>query len=235
MGGKILRASSLILALGLTASFSHADDKKIKIAIAGDSTVASYTKPEIAGWGQIIGKYFKDNVSIENFAISGRSTKTFQKNGDWQKLLDSKPDYIFVQFGHNDSHAKDRPEATDAATEYKDNLRKFADDAKKIKAEIIFVTPMYRRTFTKDGKLTDNLLPYANAMKEVAKEKGALLIDLHTSSGKLVEELGEEKSKYMANKLGDRTHFSPAGADKMAQLIVDDLKKTDSELKKYLK
>lgn len=225
----------MLCALCVTTVICQADVKKIKISVAGDSTVASYTKPEIAGWGQVIGKYFKDNVSIENFAISGRSTKTFQLNGDWQKLLDSKPDYILVQFGHNDSHAKSRPEATDASTEYKENLRKFADDAKKTGAKIIFITPMYRRTFDKNGNLTDNLLPYANAMKEVAKEKGILIIDLHASSGKLVQELGEEKSKYMANKPGDRTHFSPAGADQMAQLIIEDLKKTDSELKKYLK
>lgn len=230
MDGKIF----MVCAFCLTTVICHADEKKIKISIAGDSTVASYTKPEIAGWGQVIGKYFKDNVSIENFAISGRSTKTFQEKGDWQKLLASKPDYILVQFGHNDSHAKDRPEATDAATEYKDNLRKFADDAKKIGAKMIFVTPMHRRTF-KDGKLADILLPYANAMKEVAKEKGLPCIDLHASSGKLVQELGEEKAASMSCKPGDRTHFSPEGADRMAQLIVEDLKKTDSELKNYLK
>lgn len=230
MGGKIF----MLCGLCMTTVLCQADMKKVKISIAGDSTVASYTKPEIAGWGQLIGKYFEDDVSIENFAISGRSTKTFQEKGDWRKLLDSKPGYILVQFGHNDSHAKDRPEATDAATDYKDNLRKFADDAKKTGAKIIFITPMYRRTF-KNGKLADNLLPYANAMKEVAKEKGILIIDLHASSGKLVQELGKEKSKYMANKPGDRTHFSPEGADKMAQLIIEDLKKTDSELKKYLK
>ena len=230
MGGKKI----MVCALCVTTVFAFAEDKKIKIAIAGDSTVASYTKPDIAGWGQVIGKYFKDNVNIENFAISGRSTKTFQEKGDWKKLMDSKPDYILVQFGHNDSHAKTRPEATDAATDYKDNLKKFADDAKSAGAKMIFVTPMHRRTF-KDGKLFDILLPYANAMKDAAREKGLPCIDLHASSGKLVQELGEEKSAYMANKPGDRTHFSREGAEKMAQLIVEELKKTDSDLKKYLK
>jgi len=236
MNGNFFRVSLIIFLLGTAILFCNAEEKKIKIALAGDSTVESFKKEHIAGWGQVIGKYFKDSVSIENFALSGRSTKTFQEKGDWQKLMLSKPDYIFVQFGHNDSHAKTRPEATDAATDYKDNLRKFADDAKLAGAKMIFVTSVQRRFFNKDGtKLVDNLFPYANAMKEVAMEKGLPCIDLHTSSGKLFMELGNEKSAFMSCKPGDRSHFSKEGADRIARLIVEDLRKTDSELKNYLK
>lgn len=244
MYGDFLNVKSMMLAFGLIMPFCNADagapqsageTRKIKVALAGDSTVASYKETHIAGWGQVIGKYFKDNVSIENFALSGRSTKTFLQKGDWQKLLQSKPDYILLQFGHNDSHAKGKPESTDAATEYKDNLRKFADDAEKAGARMIFVTPMHRRTFGKDGKLTDILLPYANVMKDVAKEKNILCIDLHASSGKMMQDLGDEKSTFLSCKPGDRTHFSPAGADKMAELLVLDLKQADSPLKSYLK
>jgi len=241
---EIFNVRSMILAFGLIMSFMQfgcwhlqpaGEAKKIKVAFAGDSTVASYKEAYIAGWGQVISKYFKDNVSVENFAISGRSTKTFIKNGDWQKLLQSKPDYILLQFGHNDSHAKGKPESTDAATEYKDNLRKFVDEAEKAGARVIFVTPMHRRTFGNDGKLTDILLPYANVMKDVAKEKNILCIDLHASSGKLMQDLGDEKSTFLSCKPADRTHFSQTGADKMAELIVLDLKQTDSPLKNYLK
>jgi hypothetical protein len=36
-----------------------------------------------------------------------------------EKLLESKPKYILLQFGHNDSHGKGKPESTDAATNIK--------------------------------------------------------------------------------------------------------------------
>jgi lysophospholipase L1-like esterase len=236
METKIMAAVVCVLAAGTLTPFCLAENKEmeIKISIAGDSTVASYKIERLAGWGQVLDKYFKDNVVIKNFALSGRSTKTFREKGDWKKLMDSKPDYILVQFGHNDSHAKTKPEATDAATDYKDNLGKFADEAQAAGAKMIFVTPMHRRTF-KNGELADILKPYADAMKDVAKEKGLPCLDLHASSGKLLREQGEEKCKYMANDKGDRTHFSKAGAEKMAELIVEELKKSDSDLKKHLK
>ena len=219
--------------LALTASVIHAEEKVI-IALAGDSTVANYTKPDIAGWGQVIAKLFTDNVEIKNFAESGRSTKTFIAEKKWQALLESKPQYILLQFGHNDSHGKGRPESTDASTEYKDFLRKYADDAKNTDARIIFVSPMHRRTF-KNGKLTMELLPYVNAMREVAQEKNIPFIDLYSSSGALFESLGDEKSGSLSCNPKDRTHFSPTGADKMAELVVEGLKNCGSDITKYLK
>jgi len=219
--------------LAVTASVIHAQEKTV-IALAGDSTVASYTKPDIAGWGQVIGKLFKDDVEVKNFAASGRSTKTFIAEKKWEKLLESKPKYILLQFGHNDSHGKGRPESTDAATDYKDFLRKYVDDAKNAGAQIIFVSPMHRRTF-KENKLTMELLPYVNAMKEIADEKKIPFIDLYSSSGEFISSLGDEKSGYLSCSPKDRTHFSPAGADKMAELVVDGLKKSGSDITKYLK
>lgn len=210
-------------------------EKKIKIALAGDSTVQTYKEPHIAGWGQVIGKYFKDNVVIDNHAMGGRSTKTFIAEDRWDKLLQGKPDFILLQFGHNDSHGKGKPESTDAQTDYKDYLRKYADDAKKANIPIIFITPMHRRTFDKTGKITQELQTYADAMQEVAKEKNVFFIDLYTPTGKLFQDLGDEKSAPFSCKADDRSHFSPMGADELAKLIVADLKKAGSPLKDYLK
>lgn len=220
--------------LAVSVSLLQAQEKTV-IAIAGDSTVESYTKPEIAGWGQVIGKYFKDNAEIKNFAKSGRSTKTFIAEKRWEKLLESKPKYILLQFGHNDSHGKGKPESTDAATEYKDFLRKYSDEAKAAGAQIIFVSPMHRRTFNKDGKLTMELLPYVNAMKEIAAEKNIPFIDLYTSSGEFISRLGDANSAYLSCSLQDRTHFSPKGAAKMAELVVEGLKKSGSDITQYIK
>jgi hypothetical protein len=57
---------------------------------------------------------------------------------------------------------------------------------------------MVRRDFGRDGTLKDNLQPYADGMRQVAAEKHVPVIDLHTSSRRLVESLGPTASGKMA-------------------------------------
>ncbi len=209
----------------------------IRIVLVGDSTVCEYppTRPE-RGWGMYVEEYFKEgSVKVLNLAASGRSTKTFINEGRWKKALAEKPDYVLIQFGHNDSHAKDHPEATDAATDYKQFLLQYIEDSRAMGATPILVTPMVRRTFEADGKLKDELQPYADAMKEVGAEKKVAVIDLHTSSKKLVEKLGPKAAVELANKEGDATHFNEKGARRMAELVMMELPTAEPKLKINLK
>jgi lysophospholipase L1-like esterase len=141
---------------------------------------------------------------------------------------------VLIQFGHNDSHDPSMPEATGAATDYKDYLRRYIDDSRANGAVPILVTPMVRRIFEADGKLQNELQPYADAMKQVGAEKKVPVIDLHASSRKLVEELGREKSAELANKKGDTTHFNEKGARAMAGLVMKELTTAAQKLKLYL-
>jgi len=129
-----------------------------------------------------------------------------------ERIGETKPDYVLIQFGHNDSHAPYLPESTAAATDYKGYLRRYIDESRAAGAHPLLVTPMVRRTFDADGKLRDDLRSYADAMKEVGAERNVPVIDLHASSKNLVEQLGPEKSAEMANKEGDVTHFNDKGA-----------------------
>ncbi len=208
----------------------------LRIVLAGDSTVCDYPAdgPD-RGWGQFVGERFPPgSVEVINLAKRGRSTKTFIKEGLWAKALAAQPDYVFVQFGHNDSHAPDKPEATDAATEYRELLRRYVDEARAVGAVPILVTPMVRRTFQPDGKLDDNLAPYAEAMKAVAAEKNAALVDLHAASWALVEPLGPAAAQQFANKETDRTHFNEKVARAMADLVFRALPAAEPRLAKLL-
>ncbi len=207
-----------------------------KIVIIGDSTVCDYPADSPnRGWGQFIGESFRDNVQVVNLAASGRSTKTFIAEGRWARALAEKPQYILIQFGHNDSHPKEKPEATDAATDYRDYLRRYVNEARGIGAVPVFVTPMQRRTFTADGMLNDILGPYADAMKVVAGELKVPVVDLHQMSGELYEKLGPEKCLELANKPGDATHFGEKGARAMAELVMSKLPGAVPELAPLLK
>lgn len=145
-------------------------------ASAGEAQVEGRS-PLGDSWGQVLGDSLKKAFAIRNLAASGRSTKTFISEGRLKRALEEPADFALIQFGHNDSHGKDRPESTDAATDYQEFLRTYVDSFQKAGMQPILVTPMHRRTF-KDSKLTEELRPYADAMKAVAAEKRVPVIDL---------------------------------------------------------
>ena len=222
--------------ISMLAVAKSAESAKLTIAIIGDSTVCDYPAEHASrGWGQFIGEHFNDKVRVANFAASGRSTKTFIAEGRWKRTLAEKPDVVLIQFGHNDSHGAGKPEATDAATDYRDFLRRYVDESRAANATPIFVTPMYRRTFDKDGKLADILQPYAEAMKAVAAEKKVALIDLHTASGELFRKLGKEHCPELANAPTDFTHFNEKGARAMADLVMKEFPAAAPQLAGWLR
>ena len=64
-------------------------DSKVGIYIAGDSTVqncASSYRPQ-EGWGKMLPRYFKDYVHVHNYALGGRSTKSFIDEGLLDQIL----------------------------------------------------------------------------------------------------------------------------------------------------
>ena len=226
--------AALIFSLG--TAFVANGAEPLHLVLVGDSTMCNYpTNTLQRGWGQFVQGCFDDGVKVINLAKSGRSTKTFVKEGLWQKALDAKPNIVLIQFGHNDSHAPTKPEATDANTEYKTNLCRCIDETRAAGATPILITPMVRRTFEPDGKLKDDLQRYADAMKQVAAEKSVPVIDLHASSKALVQSLGEKESAKMANKDGDYTHFNETGARAMAELVMKELPSVSPVLKAHTK
>ncbi len=214
----------LLLALPMFAQ------EPLRLVIAGDSTVSEYpATTQQRGWGQYIQDYFRDSVRVFNLAKSGRSTKTFLNEGLWAKALALKPDILLIQFGHNDSHDPKMPEATDAATDYSNYLRQFVTEARETGATPILITPVQRRT------KVDTLLPYAEAMRKVAAEEHAELIDLHASSGQLYRDLGEGGAEELAANDHDQTHFNEKGARAIAALVMKELTELEPRLKDRLR
>jgi hypothetical protein len=108
-----------------------------------------------------------------------------------------------------------------------------ADAAAAKGATAIFVTPMPRRIF--NGTKVDNrLLPYANAAKDEASKKQIEVEDLNLRAAEYYESVGDT---YLAANIfdGGGTHFIKAGAVKMAQLIVGEIKNHGRPLAPYLK
>jgi lysophospholipase L1-like esterase len=241
IGDTIMKALffSLILMCCLGGQCLLAEIKPmppVKIVLLGDSTVQNYSLPnERRGWGQVIGEYLTDNVTIVNLAAGGRSTKTFISEGRLDNALAENADYAMIQFGHNDSHAKENPESTDPNGDYRDYLKQYIQAFNDKGVKMLFVTPMHRRIFRKDGSMATILLPYRNAMLAITTEYKQPVVDLYQLSEDLFLHVGPEKSEYLSCNDKDRSHFSPKGAQAMALLILQDMLKQNHPLAAYIK
>lgn len=231
--------SLLLLAAPLHAadappSAAAASPKKV-VALAGDSTVT-----DSAGWGLAFAKLLNaETAECKNFAGGGQSTKSFRDSKKWQQVIDAKPAYVLIQFGHNDMPGKGPHRETDPATTYAENLARYVDEARAVGAEPILVTSLTRRVFL-EGKIRGELKPYAEAMRKVAAEKKVPLVDLFARSVALHDAMGEKESGSFnppgkKKDLTDRTHLNAHGAEVVAGIIAEELRKVAPEMANLLK
>ena len=160
------------------------------------------------------------------------------------KLKDS--DYVFIQFGHNDS-SKDKVDRYTPPDDYRRNLERFIAEARSKGATPVLMTPVMRRRFTKEGAFQDSHGEYPDLVRRVAAEQKVALIDMHRKSEKLLMKYGPEESRklFLQLKAGenpnypagveDNTHFNPTGADLMAGLAVEGIREQQLGLAKFLK
>ena len=206
----------------------------------------------VTGWGQKFQPFFSgtnlaavrhlistDTVEVINKAKGGRSTRTFFEEGRWDEIYRAlQPnDLVLIQFGHNDA-AVQKHERYVNITGYKQYLRLFIEQTRAKEALPILLTPVNRNYPWENGQLGNSHGEYPAAMKEVAQELDVLLIDLGQLSREFFAQQGEEfvTRTYFMNLpagafpaypdgLSDSTHFQPAGAEAVARLVYEAMKK----------
>jgi lysophospholipase L1-like esterase len=235
---RVITLSFVMMLFG----FTTLQKKRIKIFLAGDSTIAdkrSTAYPE-TGWGMPFKYFWDSSVNVCNHAMNGRSTKTFISERRWDSIMKegTEGDYVLIQFGHNDENIekKDRYTPPDS---FKINLRKFIHDANAKKMVPILLTPVSRRRFDSTGKAVETHPEYTKLVKEVAATEKVKFIDLDAKSRVLYEEFGIQKSLLLflilkpgehpnyPNGKEDGTHFSELGARLVAQLVLTELRVVD--------
>src|SRR5438552_7834084 len=111
---------SIVFALVVTlicsaarAADSPVDPRLPTLFIIGDSTVKNGRDngdQGLWGWGTPLASHFdKTKINVQNRALGGTSSRSFQTGGLWDKVLaDLKPgDFVILQFGHNDGGSLD--------------------------------------------------------------------------------------------------------------------------------
>jgi lysophospholipase L1-like esterase len=169
--------------------------------------------------------------------------------GHWKNVIDSiKPgNYLFIQFGHNDGKDTDPARYTNPQTSYRHNLINYIEESRAKGAIPIMFSSIARRKFNKEGVLLDAHGNYTLIARLVAQEMKVPFIDMQYLTENLEMKYGVEGSKklhlhfapdenaYLPKGLDDDTHLSVLGATEVAKLFVEDLKKQQLPLAKYLK
>jgi lysophospholipase L1-like esterase len=200
------------------------------VFILGDSTSTDQMAEPYSSWGQSITAFFKPDVAVANHGESGESMAgaVGAKRPDKIYSQMKKGDYLFIQFGHNDMKSN----AANALETFKSGLTKAVEEARKHDATPVLVTPVSRRTF-KDGKITNSFVTakgddYLQAVKDVAEQTKAALIDLNAMSATLYEAVGTEKAPLLfAHPEGrpvDGTHHDDFGSYEIAKCVLEGIR-----------
>jgi lysophospholipase L1-like esterase len=231
-------------ALGALALAGPVAAAPVRVILVGDSTMASNS-----GYGDALCARFTPQVDCVNLARGGRSSKSFRAEGRWdevQRLLQdgsAATTYVLVQFGHNDQPGKP-PRSTDLVSEFPANMARYAQETKALGGVPVLVTPLTRRSF-KGQWLRDDLAPWAAAIRKVARQEQAALLDLNADSAAAVQAMGQQEADTLAmapppavaapadpNKVEvagaaksafDRTHLGKKGADLFARMVEREL------------
>ena len=236
---KLFTAISLIgSALGIAptcvaapaGSDAAAARAAIRIVLAGDSTVT-----DEEGWGIGFKKCLGRDVECLNLAVGGRSSKSFIREGLWKKCLDAKPDYVLIQFGHNDKLGAGAYRETDLPA-YRGFMAQYVDDARAAGIKPVLVTPLEQREWDKDGKIHNpSLQGYVDVVKKIAVEKKVPLVDLNSRSIELYDKLGKEGCAALSPGKGkhqDITHLNARGSELIGPIVFAELTAALPELAK---
>ena len=223
----------LAVALLLSPAVGEAQEKAVVVGLIGDSTVAVQS-----GWGPAFAERFDSRAKIVNYAKNGATLQALSKKLD--DLVQLKPDYVLIQFGHNDQKRYD-------TRVYSDHLRSYVERIRRSGGKAVIVSSVTRRSFDAHGKIVSNLVnnekyrfrgtltDYANAAEAVAEELDLPFIDLHAASIAHHNKIGREESMTYNFKEGDKTHFNKKGAEAITDLILEELRTVVPELATYLK
>jgi len=230
----------------------------IRVILVGDSTMATRT-----GYGDALCRLFDASVTCINLARGGRSSGSFRAEGLWDQMMTSlkagekfTATYVLIQFGHNDQPGKPG-RSTDLATEFPVNLARYVDEVKAAGAIPVLVTPLTRRIF-RDGKLRNDLVPWAEATRSIAEQRRVTLVDLNAASATAVANMGSAEADTLAEEPPplkppvpisnaqaepngapksrfDHTHLGAKGAALFAGMVARDLAMVLPDLSRHLK
>jgi lysophospholipase L1-like esterase len=237
----------------------------ITVWLAGDSTMANPGTARCpVGWGSQFDALFNTDVTVRNEAVGGRSIQTwlYERNvsstkgpdgecrltsstysSRWQAMLNASTgmktgDYLFIQFGINDSSST-CPRHVGSAR-YKQLMTMMVQSALARGAHPVLLTPVAAITCS-GGTATKNR-GFVNETFAVGSATRAPAVDLQSLSVALYNNLRfcPNNGDYGSGPVGaffcnDHTHFETYGAQRIAGLVAEDVRRQNLPLATYLR
>jgi rhamnogalacturonan acetylesterase len=231
------------------SAFALISQRKPVLYIIGDSTVRNGDgtgKNNQMGWGSVFHPFFDTSkISIRNYALGGRSSRTFITEGHWEKLLQQimPGDYIIMQFGHNDSGP------LDDTARARGTIRGIGDESREVynpimkKQETVHTYGWYLRKYVREGKANGAIAiicspvprndwdgnkvkrsseSYAKWSREIAEQEAAYFIDLNNLVAERYESMGVEQVNPFFP--ADHTHTNEDGAVLNASILAETIR-----------
>jgi hypothetical protein len=133
----------------------------ITIGLIGDSTVAS-----TYGWGPGFADRIRKEGTVHNFAKNGATLHSLSKSLD--SLLKKKPDYVLIQFGHNDMKRY-------GTEDYSDKLQNYVERIRKAGAQPVILSSVARRSMASDGKIVHHAIKGGDFRRTVRRQGHSLV------------------------------------------------------------
>ncbi len=247
-----LRPSFLaFIAVGLLALCAsvraQADAALPTLYICGDSTAAP-SKPPLQGWGVVVGELFDAaKIHVENRALGGRSARTFIEEKRWSAVKEKlhKGDFVFLQFGHNDTRGPltaNRYDLPGLGNEVEEGtgirtfgfyMRQMIDEGVASGATVIVLSPVPRNKWA-GGKIVRGEENHGEWAAALAKEKGVAFLDANALIADIYDPIGQTRIKALYFPQ-DNTHPNDNGARLNAATIAHGLITLQSPLAALLK
>lgn len=228
--------------------FDSADPLLPTLFIVGDSTAAT-GGPVTHGWGAMLIDYFDPaKVNIVNWAVGGRSFRTFTSEGRWARVVEhlKEGDFVIIELGHNDGGGVNAPKyrgdvpgigeetetvkhpdgTNELVRTYGWYMRKYIREAREKGAIPIVSTPTTRNIWT-NGRVERGREQVHEWAQRVAENERALFLDHTNIIADLYEGMGRDKVAKVFP--GDRTHTNIEGARINAEAVIAGLKSLEVE------
>ena len=232
----------------LTLAFSGRAPKLVNIEIErvvvprlfllGDSTVTDQPAEPYASWGQMLPRFFAPSIAVANYAEGGETLKSFFTDLRLDKVLSEiRPgDWAFIQFGHNDEKSQWPQTYAPAETTYRQYLRTYIAEVRRLGGHPVLVTSMQRLSFDASGHIANTHGGYPDAVRAVATQEKVPLIDLTTLSTTLFEAMGKDRAAHAFAMEGrDGTHHSDYCAYELARCVVKAMRDLSLPLERHLR
>jgi lysophospholipase L1-like esterase len=212
-----------------------------RVFIVGDSTVSTYpdtaSPRDQAGWGQMLSRYVREQVKIDNRAVGGSTARRFIDERRLEPILSAihAGDYLLVQFGTNDGNrsatyqlnGQSIPYYLDPSTDFKTYLRRYIAGAREHGATAVLVTPPPRNSAYCTGG--NGTAAHAQAMRELGQSEGVIVVDLNTKAVEFLKAIcpaPDPPDFFLERADGtvDGTHFQEHGAETLAKFVADGLR-----------